>query len=259
MPSPCGMNDEKINLKDKGRAAFPSTHWSQLAATLSSSDAKRYDALNWLIKRYWKPVYAYIRCRGNSDQDAQDLTQAFFTTWLERDLFSQADPKRGRFRNYLLSSLSNFLINAHRDAHTRKRRPEGGLLSISDLAQEPSYQDGVPIAATPEEIFHRAWLIELLKRVADRLRDEFYATGKESHFEIFRHRIIVPILEGTPPPAQIKLALKYHLTEKQVANQLITARRAYQRLLREEVCNYATSEDDAKTEIQDLFEFIGAG
>ena len=64
--------------------AFPSTRWSivldQGAGALPSTERM----LERLGSRYWYPLYAFLRKRGHSSHDAQDLTQGFFSTMLKR-------------------------------------------------------------------------------------------------------------------------------------------------------------------------------
>jgi RNA polymerase sigma-70 factor (ECF subfamily) len=110
--------------------AFPATHWSQFAALRAGVDGERTAILNFLIQRYWKPVYCYLRRAGCGEEEAQDLVQDFFAYCLQRDFFDQADPARGRFRSFLLGSLQHFLANARRAAHAQKRRPEQGFVPL---------------------------------------------------------------------------------------------------------------------------------
>ena len=238
------------------RRSFPTTHWSMLAAVRGEMTEGHRAVLNLLIERYWKPVYCYVRRRGHGNEDAKDLVQEFFTSWLHRDLFGQANPSRGRFRSFLLSCLNNFLSNARRAAHAARRRPEKGFVSVHQLAtdnraaMEPVEQD------TPEAAFQRAWAEELILRVLKRLERECSETAKADHYELFRQRIIRPALEGCQAPPMVELAKGLGLTEKQAANHLVTARRAYQRLLREEIRAFASSEEDVAAEVQDLFTFL---
>jgi hypothetical protein len=109
---------------------------------------------------------------------------------------------------------------------------------------------------TPDEAFHRNWLRELVLRVLRALELECQATGKELHFDLFRQRIIAPILEGAEAPSLRDLAIRHDLTDKHVADRVITARRAYQRLLREEIRLYAANDEEVAAEIQDLWRFM---
>ena len=238
------------------RRRFPTTHWSQLAVVRDSPTREHQDVLNLLIQRYWKPMYCYVRHRGYGNEDAKDLVQEFFTLWLVKRLFGRADPKRGRFRTYLLSSLKNFLSNARRAAHAQRRRPPGGFVSIHKLATDEGVAFEPVERETPEAVFNRTWATELVLRVLRLLEEECRATDKEAHYDLFRQRIINPALNGAQPPTLRELAQALGLTEKQAANRLVTARRAYQRLLREEIRIYASSEEDLAMEVRDLFHFL---
>jgi len=227
-----------------------------LAAVRGPMTDGHRQVLNLLIARYWKPVYSYLCKRGHNNDAAKDLTQDFFTLWLAKDLFGRADPTRGRFRAFLLSSLDNFVRNAHRAAHAKRRSPPGGLVSLEDVVKHEGLALEPRDNETPEVAFNRVWLSELLGRVLRSFEQECKATGKQAHYELLRRRIIEPALQGKEPPPLRSMAQELGLTEKQAANALITARRAYQRLLREEIRIYAASEEDVASEVRDLFDLL---
>ncbi len=96
---------------DPAGSDFGSTRWSVVLAAgrISSADAR--EALALLCQHYWYPLYAYVRRRAKSVDEAQDLIQEFFARLLEHNLIGKADPERGRFRCFLLTALRNFLAN----------------------------------------------------------------------------------------------------------------------------------------------------
>lgn len=208
-----------------------------------------------LIALYWKPTYCWLRRYGYDDANAKDLVQEFFLFGLQKGRFKKADPSRGRFRTFLLTCLKNFVANFERDKKAKVRHPTKIILSIDKLKTDDF---GVQLVekGTPEDSFNRAWVRELLVRVLKCLEEECFQTGKDCHYEIFRQRIIEPILAGSPQPPIKGLAEKMGLTEKQACNYVITARRAYQRLLREEIRMYASSDDEVAMEIRDLFKLV---
>jgi RNA polymerase sigma-70 factor (ECF subfamily) len=89
---------------------FATTHWSLVGAALTdeASQTRAREALEELCRTYWYPLYAFVRSRGYSATDAQDLTQAFFARIIETDGLASADRERGRFRSYLLGALKHF-------------------------------------------------------------------------------------------------------------------------------------------------------
>lgn len=236
--------------------AFPATHWSRFMALRDGTSTERTAILNFLILRYWKPVYCYLRRCGCGEEEAKDLVQDFFVFCLQRDFFDQADPARGRFRSFLLGSLQHFLANARRAAHAQKRRPEQGFVPLRDPASASSAGFEPADPTTPEAVFHHAWVTDLIQRVLRRLEQECQTADKQAHYEILRQRLVLPALEGAEPPPLRDLAGRLGLSEKQAANHLVTARRAFQRLLQEEIRGYAGNEDEVVEEMRDLRRFL---
>jgi RNA polymerase sigma-70 factor (ECF subfamily) len=223
--------------------AFPATMWTKLAALREGDDDGRREVLDFLVRRY-------------GEGEAEDLVQGFFLAAVNSNLFIKADRKRGRFRSLLLGSLQNFLANARRAAGAKKRKPEGGFVSIHELSTQEGFVFVPKDTETPDEVFHRTWLRELILRVLKTLEDECRITDKTTHFELLRLRIIEPILEGAEAPSYQELAERYDLTEKEAAARVVTARRAYHRLLREEIRLFATSDEEVGAEIQDIWRFM---
>src|SRR5262245_36913717 len=106
----------KNRVPDRCQHAFATTHWSVIQAAGSSSAPQAAEALRQLCETYWLPVYAFVRRSGNPPNESLDLTQEFFCRLLAKDFFSAADPTRGRFRNFLLAALRNFVRKEWRDA-----------------------------------------------------------------------------------------------------------------------------------------------
>jgi RNA polymerase sigma factor (sigma-70 family) len=248
----------ETNIQETDQVAFPQTHWSKFVALRAGVSDEHQNVLNYLLRRYWKPVYCYLRRLGYGEEDAKDLVQEFFTACLRQDFFSAADPSRGRFRNFLLGSLKHFAANAQRAAHARKRQPPEGFVSLDALAGSGSGGFEVAAGEAPDAAFHRAWVADVTRRVLWRLEQECRETGKRTHYELFHRRLVLPALEGASVPSLQDLARKFGLSEKQASNCLLTARRAYQRLLRQEIQTYASTEQDATAESEDLLGFLAS-
>ncbi len=237
-------------------AFFPSTKWPKIIEAGSPVEADRQSSLSFIAERYWRPVFYYVRSRGFDPDQAADMAQNFFVRSFEKGAFAKADPARGRFRSFLLTALKNFIANSVRDAHAGIRHPKEGFVPAHELrTDEGPYL--VPIdRENPEAAFDRAWASELVLRVLKALEDEYNVPDKEAHLKLFRETIINPALHGVDAPSVKELATPLGLTEKQAHNRLLAARRAYQRLLREEIRSFAGSEEEVADEVQDLFKLL---
>lgn len=146
-----------------------------------------------------------------------------------------------------------FLSNAARANRAKRRMPSKGFVSIEELAEVPGPLVEPFHGETPEALFNRAWAVTLVTRMLRQMESDARETGKTVHFDIFKHRIVLPLLDGAEATAMRELAERHGLDEKQAANALLTARRAYQRLLRDEIRLYARSEDEVSAEVRDIF------
>jgi RNA polymerase sigma-70 factor (ECF subfamily) len=238
------------------RRSFPSTHWTLVYVIRGAKTDERNSALKQLVELYWKPTYCWLRRSGYSDADAKDLVQEFFLSGLREGRIAKADPTRGRFRTFWLTCLKNFVANYKRDRKARGKQPSKPMARIDKFKTDDIALELVD-SRTPEESFKSAWVWQLLLRVLKALKQECLKTGKELHYRLFRRRIIDPIFENKPQPAIKELAEEMGLTRKQASNYLITARRAYQRLLRAEIRMYASSHEEVALEVKDVFKFLG--
>lgn len=237
--------------------AMPTTQWDLIEILRSASpETERQHALNTLTRMYWEPVFCYIRHRGHSEDDTKDLTQDFILHWIQKSGFTRAHSDRGRFRSYLISSLENYLKNAHRRASALRRQPAGGLVPLDETRTSPKIQFIPRNEETPEDIFNRAWASNIVRQTLEALESECHETGKDIHFTLFRIRIYEPAFEGTTPPSLGTLAASLGLTEKQAENRLVTARRAFQRLLREHIRNYTFTDAEVGVELRELLQLL---
>src|SRR5207249_1778565 len=164
-----------------GRSEFPTTRWTLVVAAGDPHRKEARSALVSLCEGYWYPLYAYSRRRGYPADRAQDLTQEFFIHVLEGRYLDRADPAKGRFRAFILTSLKFFLADEADRARAQKRGG-GNVLSFEISSGEERYQREPAHDETPERIFERRWALSVLDRVVEKLLNEFVHHGHPEHF-----------------------------------------------------------------------------
>jgi RNA polymerase sigma-70 factor (ECF subfamily) len=165
------------------RSQFHTTAWDLVRRAGDRGSDEGLAALDELCRRYWYPLYAYLRRRGHSADDAADVVQGFFATILHRDGVARVEQRLGRFRTWLLSSLQNYLVDQERRATTQRRG--GGIRPVSldvDVA-ERRYQLEPADDLEPEQLFSRRWALNVLERAREGLRSEYVARRQGELFD----------------------------------------------------------------------------
>jgi RNA polymerase sigma-70 factor (ECF subfamily) len=168
---------------DARSAKFRTTSWSLVLAAARTSTTDSGRALATLCELYWHPVYGFIRGRGHSLDEAQDLTQAFFARLIEKNYLASADRERGKFRSFLLSAVKHFLANEWDRTHALKRGAFQTAISIDLVEAEELYTSTLTDRRTPEDLFERAWGLTVLRHAFANLRAQYAESGKLKEFE----------------------------------------------------------------------------
>ncbi len=143
-------------------------------------------ALAELCSGYWHPLYAYVRRRGYDADDACDLTQAFFAQLIEHRRLAAADPVRGRFRSFLLTSMKNFLASEWRRESAAKRGGGADVVSIDATDAESRYRIEPADNRTPEADYERRWALALLDRAVEDQRRAYADRGEAELFDALK-------------------------------------------------------------------------
>src|ERR1041385_7913523 len=157
-------------------ACFVTTHWSIVLGAGQNDTTQAQDALGRLCQTYWYPLYAYVRQRGHSPEDAQDLTQEFFARLLSKKSLRQIRRGGGKFRSFLLTAMNHFLVDEWRKLKAEKRG-SGQILSLDARQAETRYEREPVHKITPEKLFEQNWALALLDTVYMRLEAEYKAQG----------------------------------------------------------------------------------
>ncbi len=231
-----------------GAAQFGPTRWSVVLSAGGTDTTSAHVALTKLCQTYWYPLYAYVRRRGFSPPDAEDMTQEFFARFLEHDWVANADREKGRFRSFLLSAMNHFLANEWDKARAKKRGGGATLLPLEFNTAETRYSREPADNVTPEQQFERHWALALLATVTDRLRNEYEQDGKAQLFAALH-----PCLVGdrTSQPYE-ELARKLGLTEGAVKSAVHRLRQRYRQLLHEEISQTVAEPAEVEEELRHL-------
>jgi hypothetical protein len=237
--------------------AFLTTHWSLVDNIGISGDSdKKRNLIGLLLKRYWKPVYCYLRRKGYDNEQAKDLTQGFFhEVVLSRQLIQKADRSRGRFRSYLLAALNNYISAVHAAETAQKRMPKGKLIPL-DMTDPPNFCR-ITRNYTPEESFDYAWVSALLEKVIDEVETTCYEEGMTVHWRVFCEKVLAPITDGTDPVSLAEICHKYDIESSRVAsNMIITVKRRFQAILRKNLRETVTSDGQIEDEFAEISKFL---
>jgi RNA polymerase sigma-70 factor (ECF subfamily) len=240
---------DQIPLAATKGGAFTTTRWSLVRQAVGEDDPDSRQALESLCKTYWPPVYAYVRRRGYDQETALDLTQGFFTQLLEKRALRAADPKRGKFRSFLLSSVKNYLSNEW-DKQKAKKRGAGNV--VFSLDDEESGSVRYPIEPvdkwTPEKNFERTWALTLLEQVLARLREEMRTAKSEEYFEQLKSCLIGEDLDDSYEC----IARNLGVTEGALRTRIYRMRQRFGELLYDEVQQTLDNTEPVQNEIRYL-------
>jgi RNA polymerase sigma-70 factor (ECF subfamily) len=228
---------------------FATTHWTVVLAAGSRSSRQADVALEELCRTYWYPLYVFVRRQTSTREDAEDLTQAFFARFLEKNYLEGLNSEKGRFRAFLLASLKHFLANEWDRANRLKRGGGQSTLSLDWQDADTRYQIDPADNLSPDKLYDRAWAVTLLEQVIGRLRNESAADGKLQFFEELKPFLMVG--KSAIPYAQAATALA--MTESSVRVAVHRLRRRYRELLKQEIAQTLSDPAQADEELRTLF------
>ena len=236
--------------------AFLTTHWSLIEDANASDDERNRALVSILLKKYWKPVYCYLRRKGYDNEKAKDLTQGFFhEVVLGRDLIQKADQSKGRFRTLLLTALSRYLISAREYETARKRIPLHKLVSL-DFIDPPEFPE--PMArSTPEDAFNYAWASSLVEHVLHEVETTCRDQGQTVYWLVFQNRVLQPIMERTNPPPLGEICRRYGIEDGiKASSMILTVKRRFRTTMKKYLRNSVTSDEEEVDELREIMQFF---
>jgi RNA polymerase sigma factor (sigma-70 family) len=254
--SACDSVTHRYNerMKDPpGPQHFATTHWSLVGAVRpdEASRSRARAALEELCRAYWYPLYAFVRSRGYSAVDAQDLTQAFFARFIETDGFASADRERGRFRSYLLGAMKHFLANEWHRAQTQKRGGRVQFIEFDALDPETRYAGASEQSDNPEHLFDREWALQTIAGALQELRDEMTKAGRSEQFDALKSS-----LTGQDELPRDQIAAQLNMSANAVKVAVHRLRQRYSNLLRAAIAETVSNEADLDDEMRYLIDVL---
>lgn len=241
------------NTVNNPQRVFLTTRWTEVLQAAQTSAPGGTAALENLCGKYWYPLYAYIRREGFSPHDAQDLTQAFFARFLEKNYLAQVDPARGKFRSFMLGSLKHFLANEWDRLRAQKRGGGAQIISLDEQSAEARYSLEPRDEASAEKIFERRWALTILEEVLGRLERECVDAGKAEQFRALKDHMMA---DSNVPQAE--LARRLNTTPAAIKVAIHRLRKRYRALLREEIAQTVSAASEVDAELRHLLTVVAS-
>jgi RNA polymerase sigma-70 factor (ECF subfamily) len=223
---------------------------------VAAADSRHPDsaaALAELCSAYWYPVYAFVRRRGFGPDDAQDLTQGFFSQLLEKQTLKAARRERGRFRSFVLAALKFHLSHERGRADAKKRGGGKTLISLDADTAEGKYRLEPEEPETPESLYERRWALVMLERVMERLREELKQSAQPER----SLRLVEHLTDDSSTPSHKQVAAELGMSESAVKVAMHRLRARFRELLRDEVLHTVDDPEKVDDELHRLLEATG--
>lgn len=235
---------------------FQTTCWTEINNAGTLDESRQRDLANELIKKYWKPVYCYLRRKGYSNESAKDMAQGFFhEVVMGRKLIQKADQTSGRFRTFLLTALDRYATDVYRKETALKRLPAEQIQTLEAADQGNLLDFRADLDA--EQIYHYAWASEILNQVLADVESYCHKADREVYWNVFYAKVVVPILENCQPPPLKEICDKYGISEEAKASNMIAYvkghfRTAMMKCLRQ----FVDSDAEVEDEFNDIFRIL---
>jgi len=230
---------------------FKETLWTTLLKAKDKSSTGYQEALNYLITTYWEPVYFYIRQKECDIETAKDLTQSFFTVFLEKEFIKSVERSKGKFRTFILAALNHFLSKERERIRAQKRGGNRMIFSLDFAQAETEVMQQPTRQMTPEKTLIQAWAHTILKIASENLRQECKDSSREVYLNVLEAYLASQ--QENQSVSYKDIAEQFHISELDVTNYLHRIRRRYRELIEAEIRKYVADENEVKEELLELF------
>ncbi|PWU14029.1 MAG: sigma-70 family RNA polymerase sigma factor [Verrucomicrobia bacterium] len=232
---------------------FTQTHWTTVLHAQGTTVGAG-EALNRLCRKYWPPVYAFIRRRWpqHGSHKAEDLTQGFFSEFIRKFPNLDIGPDKGKFRSYLLACLSNYLRK-----DWERSKPTADVVVPTDELEAAAATKGwaASLECTPERAFDIVWATTVVEKSLQTLREEYVSSGKGA-----LHDRLLPLLTGRAEAGgYAAMAAELRLSEGALRVASHEFRRRFGQILRAEVADTVARPEDTDEELRYLLSLWAGG
>jgi DNA-directed RNA polymerase specialized sigma24 family protein len=234
---------------------FPTTSWTLVHVLQGADEAKSREALNEICKCYWYPIYAFLRRQGHPKSEAEDLVQQLFESLLAEGGLQEVRRDKGKLRSFLIGAAKRQASRQRRRAQAEKRGGGEAPLSLDDVLAERRYALEPADPCDPEQLFERAWAVNLLETIRDRMRQSFERNGRLADYEALEAHLG---WDDEPAP-YAALALKLQSNESAVRVLVHRLRAKFREMLRQEVAKTVVSPAEVEAELAWLRRTLGSG
>jgi RNA polymerase sigma-70 factor (ECF subfamily) len=218
---------------------FPRTTLGLLDGLLRPAGREGFEEL---CRRYWKPVYSFIRIGwAKSNDDAKDLTQQFFAWLFESDVLRRYESDRASFRTFVKALVRGFVADHHKALGREKRGGTARVLSLDgeDVSLEAFLSESQ--GGDPDRVFDQAWLMSLLAHAVAQVRKRCSDQGRLEQFEVFD---AYDLSDGPAPSSYRDVGSRLGRTEGQVRDILHALRREVRAEIRAELLRQTRSKEE---------------
>lgn len=245
--------DDNVRDQHSEPSHFRTTAWSVVVGAQDGDDDQREACMSKLCRVYWKPIYYYIRRRGLKHDDARDMVQEYFATFLEKDFVATADRERGKFRTFVLVTVNRFLTKQL----ARRKRREARLNVVIPTGDEDGEEFVIPELShenTPEDDFNRRWALSLIENTLEKMQVECAEGKKKLYYDTLN--LFLESQGSTQSMSYREMADQLGVSETDVTNYLFRGRNIFQKLLRDEIRESVVTESAIDEEIEALKNYL---
>jgi DNA-directed RNA polymerase specialized sigma24 family protein len=230
---------------------FPPTRWTFVEYAGQPEHPAQAKALADILTQYSPALKAFLIAQFRIDEhQAADLLQSFvLEKVIKAEVLARAERQRGKFRTFLLNTLTHFVISELRRAGAQKRTPTQGAVSLDEMSGAGIEFPVAPLAVPFDAVFAR----QVIQEAVQRMQAQCAAGARNDIWGVFRGRLLDPIFEQTEPTRYEELVKRFAFQSPgHASNALITAKRMFARVLRAVVAEYVENETEIEAELNEL-------